>query len=164
VTAVACCGALLIAAEGPFLRFYHAKDLRHIASKRVFQAQAVHGISVYSEEHDHVTKLIIWGGRHVRGVEVSIASSDSEEPPLNTWLSNVARAPDWILDLAPRPTSLDDDTEYEKGLCVAITAHNALLQIVVERPNARARSSRYDFEVHCTVFLTSLTELGQSLS
>jgi hypothetical protein len=91
---------------------------------------------VYSEEHDHVTKLIIWGGRHVRGVEVSIASSDLEEPPLNTWLSNVARAPDWILDLAPRPTSLDDDTEYEKGLCVAITAHNALLQIVQMQEHA----------------------------
>jgi hypothetical protein len=133
---------LLVAAEGPFLQFYHAKDSRFIASKRVFKAQAVHGISVYSEEYDNVIKLVIWGGRLVRALEVNVAPADCDEIQLHVRLSEVAKAPDWILDLAPHFSSLDE-AAYQTGTCVAITAHNALLQINIERPDADTDAHRF---------------------
>jgi hypothetical protein len=136
VTALASCGSLLIAAEGPFLRFYHAKDSRYIASQRVFKAQAVHGIRVYSEEHAGIVKLVIWGGRLVRAFEIHSAADDHER--LIFYSSNVARASDWIFDLAPKPRSLIDDTQYHKGVCVAVTAHNALLQVTVQKDTETA--------------------------
>ena len=135
MTALASCGALLIAAEGPFIRFYHAKDTRYISSKRVFKTQAVHGLSAYSDEHDQVTKLVVWGGRLVRALEIELTIADHEHHVIKTCLSDVAKAPDWILDLAARPTSLEGESQYQKGTCVAVTAHNALLQVTTDHQN-----------------------------
>ncbi|KAI4637537.1 uncharacterized protein J4E88_002007 [Alternaria novae-zelandiae] len=132
VTALASCGALLIAAEGPFLRFHHASDSRYISSERVFKAQAIHGIRVFSEEHAHVIKLVIWGGRLVRALEIDFADQVGQQG-LSLCFSNVAKASDWILDLAPRPKGLDDDAQYHKGSCIAVTAHNALLHVEMEQ-------------------------------
>jgi len=132
VTALASCGALLIVAEGPFLRFHHAKDSRYISSKRVFKAQAVHGIRVFSEENAHIIKLVIWGGRLVRALEIHLAGQIGVQG-LSLCFSNIAKASDWILDLAPRPKSLDDDSQYHKAACIAVTAHNALVQVEIEQ-------------------------------
>lgn len=143
MTALASCGALLVAAEGPFLRFYHAKDSRYIASKRVFRAQTVHGISVYAEDHDHTTKLVIWGGRLVRAIRVALAYSSDGPDALTVLLSGIGKAPDWILDLAPRPISLEDEAVYQRSSCVAVTAHNALLQIDIEQQHTSESAYRY---------------------
>jgi hypothetical protein len=132
MTALASCGALLIAAEGPFLRFYHAKDSRYIASRRVFKAQAVHGISVYAEELDNVTKLVVWGGRLVRALRITTLTDNHVCESLPLCLSNVVKAPDWILDLAPRMSSLEDENVYNKSTCAAVTAHNALLELKIQ--------------------------------
>jgi hypothetical protein len=132
VTALASCGALLIAAEGPFLRFYHAKTSRYITSRRVFKAQAVHGICVYAEEFEKVTKLVVWGGRLARAVHIDAFADDQEPKALSLSLSNVVKAPDWILDLAPRMSCLDDGDVYERAICAAVTAHNALLELNVQ--------------------------------
>jgi WD40 repeat protein len=133
VTALASCGVLLVAAEGPFLRFYHAKTSQYIASKRVFKAQAVHGISVYSESYDDVIKLVIWGGRLIRALEISFAPDDHHKMRPDVYLSEVAKLPDWILDLDPQFSSLEDEAQGQQGMCVAVTAHNALLQITILR-------------------------------
>jgi hypothetical protein len=151
VTALASSGALLIAAEGPFLRFYQAKDSRYISSKRVFKAQAVHGIRVFSEEHAHITKLVIWGGRLIRVLEIDF-TSQADQQSLSLSFSNVAKASDWILDLAPRPKGLDDDAQYHKASCVAVTAHNALLQVKIEqkRPdNTHTTKCAYHTLTYC---------------
>lgn len=132
MTALASCGALLIAAEGPFLRFYHAKASRYIASTRVFKAQAVHGICVYAEESEKATKLVVWGGRLARAVHIDALANHQETKALSLSLSNVVKAPDWILDLAPRMSSLDDGDVYERSICAAVTAHNALLELTVQ--------------------------------
>jgi WD40 repeat protein len=132
VTALASCGALLIAAEGPFLRFYHAKTSRYIASTRIFKAQAVHGICVYAEESEKATKLVVWGGRLARAVHIDALANHQEPKALSLSLSNVVKAPDWILDLAPRMSSLDDGDVYERFICAAVTAHNALLELTVQ--------------------------------
>jgi hypothetical protein len=65
--------------------------------------------------------------------------TSNDEDNLGIHLSNIAKAPDWILDLAPRPESLDDDT-YQRGTCVAVTAHNALLKVTIERHGADGAS------------------------
>jgi hypothetical protein len=132
VTALASCGPLLVAAEGPFLRFYRAKDSRYISSKRVFKAQAVHGIRVFAEENAHIIKLVIWGGRLIRALEIHLTGQVGVQS-LSFGFSNIAKASDWVLDLAPRPKALDDDAQYHKGSCVAVTAHNALVQVKIER-------------------------------
>ena len=132
MTALASCGALLIAAEGPFLRFYHAKASRYIVSTRVFKAQAVHGICVYAEESEKATKLVVWGGRLARAVHIDALANHQEPKALSLSLSNVVKAPDWILDLAPRMSSLDDGDVYERSICAAVTAHNALLELTVQ--------------------------------
>ncbi|KAF9698758.1 hypothetical protein EKO04_002931 [Ascochyta lentis] len=141
VTALASCGSLLIAAEGPFLRFYHAKTSRYIESKRVFEAQAIHGISVYAEELDGVTNLLVWGGRLVRAFRISSVPDKHAHEPLCLCLSNVVKASDWILDLAPRMSSLEDEDVYSQGICAAVTAHNALLKLTVQYQHANALSS-----------------------
>lgn len=134
MTALTSCGALLVAAEGPFLRFYDAKSSRYIASERVFKAQAVHGISLYSESYGDVIKLVVWGGCLVRALEVEFAPrNDLCETQLNVCLSAVLRSPDWILDLAPHFSCLKDASEIEQGICVAVTAHNALVQVTIHR-------------------------------
>ena len=132
MTALASCGALLIAAEGPFLRFHHAKDSRYISSQRVFKAQAIHGIRVFSEQNAHIIKLVIWGGRLVRALEIHLAGEGGVQS-LSLCFSNIAKVSDWILDLAPRPQRLDDDAQYQKAACVAVTAHNALVQVQIEQ-------------------------------
>jgi hypothetical protein len=132
VTALASCGTLLIAAEGPFLRFHHAKDSQYILSKRVFKAQAVHGIRVFPEENAHIIKLVIWGGRLICALEIHLPGQVGVQG-LSLCFSNIAKASDWILDLAPRPKSLDDDAQCHKESCVAVTAHNALVQVKIER-------------------------------
>jgi hypothetical protein len=142
VTALASCGALLIAAEGPFLRCYRSSDSQFLVSKRIFKAQAIHGITVYAEEHDGLAKLVVWGGRLTRALTISLPPNDSTCTRLSICLSNVVKAPDWILDLAPRPSTLDDLVEYAKGTCVAVTAHNALLQLTIQH-QAETATSRY---------------------
>lgn len=141
MTALAACGALLIAAEGPYLRFYHAETSEFVASKRVFKAQAVHGISVYAEETGNVTKLLAWGGRLVRALQINAATDGSRTELLSLSLSNVVKAQDWILDLAPRMSSLGDENVYNRGICAAVTAHNALLEITIECQNSTESSS-----------------------
>jgi hypothetical protein len=142
VTALASCGALLIVAEGPFLRCYRSSDLQFLASQRIFKAQAVHGITVYAEEHDGLAKLVVWGGRLTRALTISLPPDEGTCIRPSISLSNVVKAPDWILDLAPRPTTLDDLVEYAKGTCVAVTAHNALLQLTFQH-QAENATSRY---------------------
>ncbi|EMD65662.1 hypothetical protein COCSADRAFT_139881 [Bipolaris sorokiniana ND90Pr] len=156
VTALASCGSLYIAAEGPFLRFYHAKDSRCIASQRVFKTQAVHGIRIYSEEPARVIKLIAWGGRLVRAFEIHSAADDHD--CLTFFSSNVAKAPDWIFDLAPRPASLADESPYQKGMCVAVTAHNALLQVTVQKTTDTASA-----DGAISVIISDLTSSSRSI-
>jgi hypothetical protein len=98
----------------------------------------VHGISLYSESYDDVIKLVVWGGCLVRALEVNLA----HETQVEICLSAVAKSPDWILDLAPRFSSLEDAAQHEQGICVAVTAHNALVQITIHRRRAEIGSER----------------------
>lgn len=87
---------------------------------------------MFSEENAHIIKLVIWGGRLVRALEIHLAGQVGVQG-LSLCFSNIAKASDWILDLAPRPKSLDDDSQYHKAACIAVTAHNALVQVEIEQ-------------------------------
>jgi hypothetical protein len=99
----------------------------------VFQAQAIHGISVLSCSNDHVN-LVIWGGLLVRALELYVIADAAEiSPPKALRFSDVAKAPDWILDLSPREVDQKISTHDEVWVCAVVTAHNALLELIVRR-------------------------------
>ena len=136
MTALSSCGPFLVAAEGPFLRFYTRQDHIYLSSKRVFQAQAIHGISVLPSSDQNVN-LVVWGGLLVRAFERPVPADAKENSLLNALrFSNVAKAPDWILDLSPRTVDQYDGANDEVGVCAAVTAHNALLELTVTRSNS----------------------------
>lgn len=111
----------------------------------------MHGVSVYSEEYDDVIKLVTWGGRLIRALEVSFTATPNQEIPLDVRLSEVAKAPDWILDLTPRFSSLDE-ADYQRGTCVAVTAHNALVQVNIERQITQGDTQRYVIQQPLALF------------
>ena len=127
---------MLVAAEGPFLRVYNRRDNICLRSHRVFKDQAVHGISTLDAGTDHL-HLIVWGGVQVRIIYISWQYDGNDCDPdncprivLNTLReSREARAPDWILDVCPVPTSQE---QPRPGRCVAVSAHNALLEIAFQ--------------------------------
>ncbi|KAF1949130.1 WD domain-containing protein [Byssothecium circinans] len=126
VTASASCGPLYVAAEGPFLRFYRQNDLNHLESKQVFQAQAIHGIAVLSKSPQHVI-LVVWGGLLVRILQFDVTEENHARILRKSWIiSDVVKAPDWILDLSPEP---QDGLTTRTRRLAAVTAHNALLEV-----------------------------------
>jgi hypothetical protein len=114
-------------AEGSFLRFYTRQEHTYLASRRIFQAQAIHGIAVLSAS-DHYVTLVIWGGLLVRAFALSVREGTLLE---STRFSNVVKATDWILDLSSEPVGQEHSVANEVRLCAAITAHNALLELTV---------------------------------
>lgn len=78
-----------------------------------------------------MTKLVVWGGRLVRALQINASVNGPETKSLSLCLSNIVKASDWILDLAPQMSSLDDKNVYKQGVCAAVTAHNALLEIII---------------------------------
>lgn len=124
-------------AEGPHLRVYNRLDNTCICSHRVFRDQAIHGISKLDAGVEHL-HLIVWGGIQVRTIKISYKCNEDDHDLdyspgiiLNALSeSNEARAPDWILDICPSPASQE---QQHPGRCVAVTAHNALLEIAVQQ-------------------------------
>lgn len=78
-----------------------------------------------------MTKLVVWGGRLVCALQIN-ASTDPQPELLSLCLSKVVKAPDWILDLAPQMSSLEEDDACKHDTCAAVTAHNALLQFTIQ--------------------------------
>ena len=103
----------------------------------------MHGISVYSESYDNVIKLVLWGGCLIRALEVSFAQEDTNKINPIFRLSEVGRASDWILDLAARFSSLEDAAEGHDGICVAVTAHDALIHVTIHREHMGDDANRY---------------------
>ncbi|KAJ4358600.1 WD repeat-containing protein 6 [Didymosphaeria variabile] len=143
ITALADCGRLLVVAEGPYLRFYERQDNRYLWSERVFEAQAIHGISELELEIDNA-HLIVWGGLLVRTVKFGFRNFDDDAHVYldNFQVSNVGRAPDWILDILPAPYSFGDPNPVR---CPAVTAHNALLEIILHPPTEIKDTNKVPF-------------------
>jgi hypothetical protein len=123
-----------VAAEGPCLRFYRSHNLGFITICQIFKAQAIHGVAVYDEKAHRVV-LAVWGGHYVRFLILSTDALklDREDDFIGSLqLSETVKSPDWILDLSFAPPNLQK-TVREAAVCAAVTAHNALLELTLER-------------------------------
>jgi hypothetical protein len=141
VTALSSCGPFLVAAEGPFLRFYTRQDHIYLSSRQVFQAQAIHGVSVLPSPDQYVI-LVVWGGQLVCALELRVPADATEKSLLAALrFSNVAKAPDWILDLSPRAVDQYGVSDGI-GVCAAVTAHNALLELTVRGISSQDATQR----------------------
>lgn len=117
----------------------------------------MHGITVYSEAHDHESTIVIWGGRLVRALEIEFSSPYHQHNGLNIRASDVGKAPDWILDLTTSPNSLANRPEHQKRTCVAVTAHNELLQVSIESKNEDdAVNTRYRTNIECYIIFNTI--------
>lgn len=142
VTALAAIGTLVLAAEGPRVLFWKRQDgssqFTFLASRHIFNDQAIHGITVLPNRSSHVI-LAIWGGPLVR----FLWSRDNSHDQTNIesallagklGLSTVSRSPDWILDLSFAPLDDQNLPGAKVIACAAVTAHNALLEITIQWP------------------------------
>ncbi|PSN70224.1 WD40 repeat-like protein [Corynespora cassiicola Philippines] len=153
VTALATCGPFLLAADGPFLRFYGGDDFRLITTEQVFEAHTIHGASVYHED-THRVIVVVWGGSLVRALEIDVSAwHDGSGLILHT--SNSVKGPDWILDLKFGPKKDENDT---KVVCGAVTAHNSLLEVAIQRQIGEQNPKR-----SLTISIVELTSSSRSI-
>lgn len=126
---------LVLACKGPWLRVYDHFTGKAIGSKRLFDAQAVHGITAspihyISASKRCQTQVLIWGGRSVCVVRIE---TNEESPDLCDWdhlFTCKARAEDWILDACFSPrASAGERTVTSSWEAKLITSHNILLSL-----------------------------------
>jgi hypothetical protein len=137
VTALLAVGNILLAAEGPYLRFYYepeSGDCIFLGSKKVLNDHAIHGFDVNCGSSDNVI-IAIWGGPYVRFVAVDVnihSNAPSSAIVENLVLSPTVKAPDWILDLSfgLKHSSIPEEADVVN--CAAVTAHNALVELTVQ--------------------------------
>ncbi|KAI4284368.1 MAG: hypothetical protein L6R38_001474 [Xanthoria sp. 2 TBL-2021] len=137
---------LLLAGEGPYLKVFEDGSGRLIAIKRVFGAQAIHGIFAIAALNDHdgdrdgVTELLFWGGRCVRlGLIRYGPVIGSVAGPLRVEieLKEELKLDDWILSGCFNPVVSElDEPEWSKSRwhnAVVLTAHNVAYGICQDK-------------------------------
>ncbi|KAI4140175.1 MAG: hypothetical protein L6R39_005913, partial [Caloplaca ligustica] len=127
---------LLLVGEGPCLKVFDHETTRLLQVKRVFESQAVHGITAtnataYSNTGKSVVNLLLWGGRFLRIANLSSDAADGD-PHVN--LAEELQADNWILDACLRPSVSYAPQDLD---AVLVTAHNAALHV------SRAPRSHY---------------------
>lgn len=126
-------GTLLIfAAEGSFLKIYDAETSRLIGQCQIFDSQAIHGIIVRELDGDSSDdlQLVIWGGQCL----TLICRSQIEEIISQSVVritETATSTSDWVLSVAFCP--------WEKQGCVAVTAHNAMIQATLSKGDGPIR-------------------------
>ncbi|KAF2003913.1 WD40 repeat-like protein [Amniculicola lignicola CBS 123094] len=163
VTALASSGPFLFAAEGHSILFYGTGKYNFLRKERIFEAQAIHGITIHLEnnDHGHVT-LAIWGGYLVRLLEFVWTDKGGFTFEL-LQLSAVAKAPDWILDLATSPTGPQGSLQNGLGVCAVVTAHNALLELRITGNDDARRDLLNAKSLPLTVHFSELTSSSRSI-
>lgn len=127
---------LLLTCEGPWLRVYDQLTRRVLGSKRLFDGQAVHGITspptnYYSTSEPCHTRVLAWGGCSVCVVRIGY---DEEFSDHSDWRIQVAvcnaQAEDWILDACfSSPASISEGLVQCFSKAVLVTSHNVLLSL-----------------------------------
>ncbi|KAF2703919.1 WD40 repeat-like protein, partial [Pleomassaria siparia CBS 279.74] len=153
VTALAACGRLLFAAEGPFLRVYcsQGESFRLLNSTRIFKSQSIHGISIRSISSEHVL-VVCWGGRLVRALDCSylLSHNRTENLGVDIHLSSTVETSDWLFDLSWGPRDAESTPASRAGVCAAVSAHNALLELTIERRD-HGHEGSYHAALHISV-------------
>ena len=135
VTALACNDHFLFVAEGPFLRLFRSSGHKLIGNVQIFKSQSIHGIRLHCEGPSSFV-VLIWGGALIRALNIrshrhSVIHDDATSPVIE--LSSTLRAPDWILGVEFNIDANDPAYQSESWTCAAITAHNALLGVKIQR-------------------------------
>ncbi|KAL8815951.1 MAG: hypothetical protein Q9223_004966, partial [Gallowayella weberi] len=131
---------LLLAGEGPYLKTFDYQRGRLLATKRIFETQAVHGINTLhlsnDQEHNHVVELFIWGGRCARRglLRHSRAAAPS---PVEIEFNSASKLDDWILDgcLHPKVDSTMAESLQQNHTAIVVTARNMVDAIYVDEEN-----------------------------
>lgn len=133
------------------MRFYCTKDqgFEFLTTTRIFKTQSIHGISISSDNFDDVI-VICWGGKLVRVLEFNFSSSNSIDA---LHLSPTVKISDWIFDLSWGPIDAQRPLTGKVGVCAAVTAHNALLELTIQRGSQDEALDRYTFLLSFLLFL-----------
>ncbi|KAK4574300.1 WD repeat-containing protein 6 [Recurvomyces mirabilis] len=122
VTALAFCGDnVIISGEGQYVRAYNARTRGFLASIKVFDSTAVHGLIV--DEHQGST-IVAWGGSLTR--KINLVQGEGASHAFKVFALRTTT--DWILDGALSPFS---DGTSARTLAM-VTAHNALAVVSLE--------------------------------
>lgn len=125
---------LLFAGQGPLLRAYDHGTRRLLCSKRVFDTQAIHGITSHQlSEHSTATLLLIWGLRSVCVVQVRIGDDENSQDGFHMTIQDViaeTETEDRILDACFLSARIDDRGSDGSVIEAAlVTAHNVVLYL-----------------------------------
>ncbi|KAI4183997.1 MAG: hypothetical protein LQ346_006198, partial [Caloplaca aetnensis] len=114
---------LLLAGEGPYLKVFDHGTTRLLDLVRVFESQAVHGITTTeasaSSDGATIIELLIWGHQGLRLVQLRDDAA-GRQPEILIYLKHELQADDWILDVRFRPNGSD---------AVLVTAHDAVFHL-----------------------------------
>ncbi|KAL8920836.1 MAG: hypothetical protein Q9208_006008 [Pyrenodesmia sp. 3 TL-2023] len=115
---------LLLAGEGPYLKVFDHETTRLLDAVRVFESQAVHGITTSefsgSSNGATVVKLLVWGNRCLRLGQLHDDAATAK-PKMVLELRQEVQADDWILDVCFLPDGSD---------AVFVTAHDVVFHLI----------------------------------
>ncbi len=126
---------LLLVGEGPWLRVYEQSTRRLLCSKRVFDNQAVHGITsdcagdIFNEHGDG--RHLIWGGRSVCFIRVDNGGDSAGPSDLKIQcVVSETQVEDCILDACFRPLAGNSESAPRSVFeALLVTAHNVILHL-----------------------------------
>ena len=118
----------LLAGENNYLRVFDHDSRNLLFTKKLFTAEAIHGIYCFSLEVNHTKfeKIVAYGGRSICLLEASSGTGD-QDLDLKITATEIY-ADDWILDarIVGAPNATETNRAYSL-VNLAITAHNNLL-------------------------------------
>jgi WD repeat-containing protein 6 len=139
VTALKCVKILesriLLAGQGPSVYLIEEQTGKRISCFRIFQSQAVHGITSLQESDSQYDSsfVLLWGGPLFQVAKLSHmksgATTEEDHEILFVPIGPVRSAGDWILDAAFTPFEAELDRITLRA--ALITAHNALVHVKI---------------------------------
>lgn len=125
---------LLFAGQGPLLRAYDHGTRRLLCSQRVFDTQAVHGITSHQfSENSTEILLLIWGLRSVCVAQVRIGDDENSQDAFHMTIQDViaeTETEDRILDACFLSARADDKRSDGSVIEAAlVNAHNVVLYL-----------------------------------
>ncbi|KAL8894732.1 MAG: hypothetical protein Q9207_008427, partial [Kuettlingeria erythrocarpa] len=161
---------LLLAGEGPCLKVFDHGTARLLDIERIFESQAVHGIttteaSTSSDDATGIT-LLIWGNRCLRFAQLRDDATGGP-PEIAIFLKQELQADDWILDVCFRPNGSDAVIVTAQNVVFHIHyapgSHQPTLSRVADGPKSMLYSAYVEWSGDGRVLIASGTVLGEVL-
>lgn len=155
ITALGIAAELLFTGEGPSLRIFHIPTNSLVHHERIFRSHAIHGVAIrHLGNSDYC--LLAWAGPFVRPLWVSGlhpgGATGFFSPTICT--GKAVRCSDWILHVSWKT---HDDRSGEGAQAAAVTAHNALVGLLWERPEITGAQGKIENDTKPRLTLTHLS-------